>query len=159
MPGDELGTLKSYISKAPPPSGWRPAGTPIARPSDVARPHKLRERHKMVIYLEAAGWKPQDIAAAMGYTPSRVSLILNSKNPEVLSLKMQAAAQVRDNTLDLMARFRAEADASLTALVEVRDQKEDVGQRRLAARDILDRAGYSVVKKQINLNSNIPAQQ
>lgn len=159
MPGDVQGTLKSYIAPAPQKQGWQVVGTPLARPSDINRPRKLRERHKMVIYLEAAGWKPIDIGRAMGYSPSRVSLILNSKHPEVLAMKAQAALQVRDNTLDLLTRFRAEAEKSLDTLVEVRDQTAEVGQRRLAARDILDRAGYSVVKKQINLNTNVPVAQ
>lgn len=155
---DIQGTLKANIVA---PSGWQLVNGVIkAQPQPTRevtrRPKAVRERHKMIMFLHCAGWKNIEIARQLGYKEQAVSNIIHSQHPELLAIKKQAQATVADNTMDVMLRFRAEAIKSLNTLVIVRDQEEDVGQRRLAARDILDRAGYSVVKKQINLNANIP---
>lgn len=117
----------------------------------------------MVVMLAAAGWTNRQIAQSMGYTDARVSVILQSQHPELLAVRREAAQKVMDNTTDLMLRFRAEAPASLDLLVEVRDNKlpepAAPALRRLAARDILDRAGYSPIRKQINLDMQMPGEE
>ena len=120
---------------------------------------RVRPRHEMVVMLAVAGWKHNEIAEAMGYTPGRVSIIINSKNPKLLAVKQQAAARVLDNTIDLQAKFAQHAPTALNAMVDVMSQTADLAQRRLAARDILDRAGYSPVKKVVTANTNVPIEQ
>lgn len=132
---------------------------PTAPREPLRRARRARERHKMVVYLHASGWKNTEIAKAMGYSTNQVSIIIQSKHPELLSIREEAQRRVLDSSTDLLLRFRQESVKSLEALIVVRDQDTDVGQKRLAARDILDRAGYSVVHKQINLNADVPLQQ
>ena len=128
-----------------------------ASPQKAARnTKKVRERHKMVMFLHCGAWQNKDIAKVLGYSEGAVSTIVNSTHPELLAIKANAQVLVRDNTLDVMHILRQEALPSVQALIQVRDQDEDFTQKRLAARDILDRAGYSVVRKQINFKADIP---
>jgi hypothetical protein len=161
---DVPGTLKSGIVQ-PPPKPWERAF--VAQLSATAKREPTRrfrrparERHKMVVFLHCSGWKNNDIASAMGYkSAAQVSIIINSQHPELLALKDRAQEMVASATTDVMLRFRQEANKSVETLVQVRDQTADVSQRRLAARDILDRAGYAPVRKQINFNTAIPIEK
>lgn len=161
---DAPGTFKSNIVPANRPRmPWQQAllrlDQPTAPREPLRRARKARERHKMVVFLDASGWKGKEIAQAMGYSQQQVSIILQSKHPELLAIRAEAQARVLDNSTDLLLRFRQEAGKSLDKLIEVRDTADDKAQVRLAARDILDRAGYSVVRKQINLNADVPLAQ
>lgn len=160
---DVPGTLKQNIVE-PQPKPWERSF--VTQLSAIAKREPLRrfrraarERHKMVMFLHCAGWKNVDIAKAMGYSNQAVTTVIQSQHPELLAIKDRAQQLVESNTTDVLLRFRQEANKSVTTLVEVRDQTGDIGQRRMAARDILDRAGYSVVKKQINFNSEIPIEK
>lgn len=158
---DVPGTLKSSIVQ-PPPKPWE--RTFVAGLNAIREPTRrfrrpARERHKMVMFLHCSGWKNNDIARAMGYTANQISIIINSQHPELLALKDRAQDMVASATTDVLLRFRQESAKSVETLVQVRDQTADLGQRRLAARDILDRAGYSPVRKQINFNTAIPVEK
>lgn len=117
----------------------------------------------MVVMLALSGHTNIEIAQAMGYTPGRVGTILASQHPELLKVREEAAARVMDHMTDPMLKFRSEVPKSIDALIEVRDQEgvenPDLGQKRLAARDILDRAGYSPVRKQLTVNADLPPAQ
>lgn len=121
--------------------------------------HKVKERHKMVVMLEVAGWKNNEIAAAMGYTPGRVSIILSSKRPELLQVRNEAAQRVADNTIDMQAKFALHAPDALKRMVAIMGQTEDTANSRLAAKDILDRAGYTPVKKSLSVGATVPIEQ
>jgi hypothetical protein len=158
---DVPGTLKTSIVQ-PPPKPWERtlvAGVGARREPTRRFRRAARERHKMVIFLHCAGWKNNDIAKSMGYTANQVSIIIGSQHPELLAVRDKAQALVESNTTDVLLRFRQEANKSVEALVMVRDQDKDLSNKRLAARDILDRAGYTVVHKQINFNTAIPVER
>ena len=168
---DALGTLKENIVITPTATVRRPPwavrapaheqGVGASQPlSGLRIRHRrpARERHKIVHFLHASGWTNKAIAESMGYSPNQVSIILRSDHPELLEVAAKAREAVFQNSTDVMLRFRQESMKSVETLVLVRDQAEDMGQRRLAARDILDRAGYSVVHKQVNVNADIPVE-
>lgn len=158
---DVPGTLKHNIVQ-PPPKPWeRTLVTGIGAKREPTRRFKraARERHKMVMFLHCAGWKNKDIADSMGYTANQVSIIIGSQHPELLAIKDRAQQLVETHSTDVMLRFRQESLKSVETLVQVRDKADDMGQRRLAARDILDRAGYAPVRKQINLNTAVPVER
>jgi predicted transcriptional regulator len=119
---------------------------------------KVRDRHRMVVMLAVCGWTNQEIATAMHYTPSRVSIILSSKHPELLHLRQQTLERVANSTVDLTAKIRLAAPAALERMIDI-VQSVDEAQARLAARDILDRAGYSPVKKQLTVEAQLPVDQ
>lgn len=154
---DFPGTLKHSIITAN--EAHNAPQTPRGAREPIIRRKRARPRHMIVRALYQAGWKVNEIAAEMGYTASAISIILNSRHPELVAQDEKSRKRVEANVEDLMLRFRMEAKKSLDALIFVRDQDEDVAQKRMAARDILDRAGYGVVKKSINLNTSVPADQ
>lgn len=124
------------------------------------RPKRVHQRQFLVISLHAAGWKAKEIAKATGYSAQRVSQIVSSKNPELSHMRQHCVEAVAGQAVDVMTRFRLEANKSLSTLVEIRDKPEaPASERRLSAVAILDRAGYSVVRKQINLEAQVPVEE
>jgi hypothetical protein len=123
------------------------------------RPKKLRDRHKIVLMLGAAGWRAKDIAAATGYTPARVSVILNTANHEARHFKDQFAIRVADNVSDVSLRFKLYANEMLDVLVSHARNKDDSSNSRLAAKDILHMAGYSPVKKEMHIGATVPVDE
>lgn len=116
---------------------------------------RVRDRHKMVVMLQVCGWTNNEIARATRYTPSRVSIILNSRHPELLAVRAATVERVANQTVDLSAKIRLAAPDALDKMISLVDS-EDETVARLAARDILDRAGYSPVKKSVNVDTKVP---
>lgn len=129
-------------------------------PATAARPlytpARTRPRHRIAVVLHEAGWKTSDIAAALGYTVSRVSVILNSHNPGLQQLKEEFASKVADQAIDVTSRLKLYANEMLTVLVGHARQLEKPELSRLAARDIMHMAGFTPVKKVFQANTNVP---
>ena len=157
---DFQGALKELILPAgAKPAAWMPHN--IGRPGgQMARLKKVRPRHRMIVQMHLAGWKDTEIAKELGYTPTRVAMILKSDNPELKRVREETGELVARHMGDLVLRFRAESAKSLDTLVEIRDKVDaPSSERRLSALAILDRAGYAPVRKQINLDTNVPLQE
>lgn len=140
--------------------GLTPGSASIAQPSTMqaATPKKIRPRHRMVVMLAEVGWTNKAIAEATGYTESRVSIILNARHPELLRIKREFACRVADHIDDTANRLKLYANEMLDTMVYHARQKEAQPQNsRMAARDILHMAGYSPVRRQINVDVPIPA--
>lgn len=155
---DFQGALKELILPAGTrPTAWASVGRPGGRMVPLKR---VRPRHRMIVQMHLAGWKDVEIARELGYTPTRVAVILKSDNPELKKVREETGELVARHMGDLVLRFRAESSKSLDTLVAIRD-KEDApsSERRLSALAILDRAGYAPVRKQINLEANVPLQE
>jgi hypothetical protein len=114
----------------------------------------------MMVSMHMAGFTHEEIGRELGYTPSRISTILGCKTEELARYRDEVENQVAMQMGDLVMSFRAESRKSLNTLVAIRD-KEDapLSEKRLSALAILDRAGYSPVKKQINVDASIPMQE
>lgn len=154
---DIQGALKELIlpASAKPPA-WARHQT-NNRPGSQIRLKRIRPRHKMIVSMHMAGFTDVEIAHALGYTPSRVGMILRSTHPELAKVKKELADVVSRQMGDLVLRFRAESSKSLETLVDIRDDTEAPrSERRLSALAILDRAGYAPVRKQINLDTQVP---
>lgn len=150
LPGPEkmdwVGILKKEMS---PSTASRPTYTP----------ERVRPRHRIAIALYESGWKSGDIAKALGYTPARMSVILNSHNPHLQDFKAQFASQVADNVHDVHTRFKLYANEMLDILVgHARRENAKPELSRLAARDILFMAGFTPVKKQLSLEGKLPTE-
>lgn len=129
------------------------------RPSTLAarRLQRVRPKHKMMVSMHMAGWSNEEIARELGYKPSRVATILQSPHPDLLKHREDVNDAVSRKVGDLVMRFRMESSKSLDTLIEIRDKMDaPSSERRLSALAILDRAGYTPVKKQINLDANVP---
>lgn len=131
----------------------------LPRPVDVVGVRKVRPRHKMAVMLAEAGWTNNEIAKALGYKPARVSIILNSRNPELQKVREETASRVADNIQDTYLRIRMYANEMLGIMVQhARDQSNPVNSRH-AARDILHMAGYAPIKRQFNVDVQVPGQE
>ena len=117
----------------------------------------IRPRHKMVVSLHMAGHTDVEIARLLGYKVSSVGTILHSDHPDLVKAREDMGNLVAKNLGDMVLRFHQEASKSVDVLVEIRDKEAaPCSERRLSALAILDRAGYTPVKKQLNLNTNVP---
>ena len=153
---DFQGALKELIQPATAmPKPW---AAPVKAGGVQLR--QVRTRHKVVISMHMAGFTNAEIARELGYKPERVSVIINSSNPQLQEHRSKVENEVAMQMGDLVMSFRAESRKSLNTLVAIRD-KEDapLSEKRLSALAILDRAGYSPVKKQINVDGNVPFQE
>ncbi len=123
-------------------------------------PKKIRARHKMAVALSMAGWKNIEIAKQLGYTEGRISIILNSQHPDLRAVRKEMADRVAVESGDIVLRMHQESGKSLDTLIEIRDDRESPrSERRQSALAILDRAGYTPIKKQINLDAGAPVQE
>ncbi len=127
----------------------------------VGRPKggRLRARHRIAVTLSENGWRNKDIAKALGYTESRISIILRSGNAKLKTFRNEIAQRVADNMTDVSSRITLYANEMLTRLVDHARQGERPELSRLASRDILHMAGFTPIKKQFNLNATVPVDQ
>lgn len=106
--------------------------------------------------LHESGMPQRDIAKVLGYTEGRISIILNSRHPDLLTIRQEFASKVADNVLDVNSRIKLYANEMLDITVKHARNTNDAANSRLAARDILHMAGFTPVKKQMNLNADVP---
>jgi hypothetical protein len=152
---DFQGALKELIM--PPEAKPKPWETVKAPFGGAHRRKNVRPRHKMVVALHMAGHTDVEIARLLGYKPGSVALILKSDHPELIATRERAQEAVARNTGDMILRFHQEASKSVDTLIEIRDKVEaPFSERRLSALAILDRAGYSPVKKQMTMDVKVP---
>lgn len=152
---DFQGSLKELI--LPPETKQKPWEVIKGPSGGQYRRKNVRPRHKIVVALHMAGHTDVEIARQMGYKPSSIAMILKSDHPELLKAREQAGEAVARNLGDMVLRFHQEASRSVDTLIEIRDTKTaPFSERRLSALAILDRAGYSPVKKQMNMDVKVP---
>ena len=159
---DLQGTLKEQIIAATEAvkSGRMPWDMPRTGKLTNLPPKRIRPRHKMVVALHMAGWTNVEIANQLGYTDGRVGIILQSQHPALREVRKEMADKVAVATGDIVLRFHQESGKSLDTLIEIRDAAASpVSERRQSALAILDRAGYTPIKKQINLDATVPVQE
>ena len=109
----------------------------------------LSERHRYIAWLELGGAGNNEIAQALGLTPSWVSTVRGS--PLYRALLDEMRTRVTDVSIEeVKARLMGEAMASVGTLIEIRDNA-DASNRRMAAGDLLDRTpGLSKIHKTEN---------
>ena len=129
------------------------------KPTALQQPRRIRARHRLVVMLHEAGWKNAEIARTLGYSPARLSIILNSKHSALMEVREKFASEVADNIRDVHTRFKLYANEMVDRLVAHARQASDPGLSRLAARDMLHMAGFTPVKKQFLVSANLPVEE
>lgn len=123
---------------------------------------KLRDRHKEIIRLLSLGMENKEISEMLGVTPQNISDVRNSPLAQKELSIMQAQRDAE--SLDIAIQIKNTAPAAFKILetminreneylAENKDERPSV----LAistAKDVLDRAGHSAVKKQFNMNAS-----
>ena len=101
-------------------------------------PMKMTGRHHHMAYMVAAGKRNKDIAIALGYTESRVSIIKSS--PLFQQLVYQLQQEISARTIDdIVEGIVHEGPASLQRMKELRDQSENLSVAYNAAGFLLEK--------------------
>lgn len=122
-------------------------------------PKTIRPRQRMIVMLYEAGWRIKDIAKSLGYTEVRVNQIVNSKHPELLRIRAETASNVAENITDTQLRIKLYANEMLDRMVQHARDTANPANSRLAARDILHMAGYAPVRRNLNVDVQVPGQE
>ena len=123
-------------------------------------PKKVSNRIELIMCLDLAGKKGNDIAAALGLTAARVSIIRNSPlyQQEISSRRTALQAEFRNKQTDKMVMEDPVELALKGAALNAANKKIDLmtnGKSEFvqlaAAGDILDRAGYKAHQEKTKL--------
>jgi len=134
-----------------------PDGAPTPTLSDVAR--ALAERPTRGIFSRPAHWdvlygvlhglKQVEIAALTGYTPVRVTQIVNHPRfqRKLKIIREQQLTDALEGKMGPIARARAESDNMMDVLVTLAKKSRVDSVRRLSAMDVLAIAGVQAARK------------
>lgn len=136
----------------------RPAGS--APSMQALAPRRIRPRHKIAVMLHESGMTNGEIAKALGYTESRVSIILNAQHPELRKIRTEFGSQVADRIRDVSTRLKLYAPEMLDVMVHhARDKAGHPELSQKSAKELLHMAGFSPVKKVAELHANVPVEE
>lgn len=105
---------------------------------------QMWERHHQIARLLVLGWSNMQVATHLGITPQTVSNARN--NPEVKRQIDLLSARADNSIVDVSKRIQDLAPRALNVMEEVMDDAE-FSTRRLAAKDILEMAGYKAISR------------
>ena len=115
---------------------------------------RLWGRSKEILRLVASGlYNNKEVADIVGCTPQTISNIINSELGKQTLEIIEGAADA--DTVDLMVKIRALAPIALAVQEEMMlDETTSNGLKNKVADKMLDRAGYTPISKNLNLNMN-----
>lgn len=105
---------------------------------------QMWERHHQIARLLVLGWSNKQVASHLSITPQTVSNARN--NPEVKRQIDLLSARADNSVVDVSKRIQDLAPRALGVMEEVMDDAE-FSTKRLAAKDILEMAGYKAVSR------------
>ena len=123
--------------------------------SKYYHPKKWTQRHRMCVALSLAGWTNNEICEQMDWSTAKVSITLS--DPRAAHEQKNALAPIADVALTVSQQLE---NASTEAFEKTREimrdaTKDDVALK--AAFGILDRAGYTPIRRELRLEGEIPA--
>lgn len=137
----------------------------LRQPSAPTVLQKLRDSHHAIARLSASGMKQVDIARAVGYSQTRVSIIL--KNPAMQDLiakyradEDEAHREARDEYYENIYRAGSKAWRQINDQLDAADESnEPIPLQRLVAiaDSSADRIGHHKKSTQINVNVDFAA--
>ncbi len=116
---------------------------------------RLWGQSKEILRLVVSGlYNNIEVAELVGCTPQTVSNIINSALGKQTLEIMEGAAD--SETVDLMVKIRAFAPIAFAVQEEMMlDEATPKGLKNKVADKVLDRAGYTPISKNLNLNANV----
>ena len=129
---------------------------PLETAEKPGMPLKWTGVHRRIVALEVAGYKAQQIAAMLGMNRTYVCRIINDPRADVD--RKQFAEKVVNAVGDVQLKIALHADEALEEILDEMRVCEDVKVRQKAAFGILDRAGYTPVRKEIVAHTTIPSE-
>lgn len=119
-------------------------------PEKPWQPEKWNPRHTMVVLLHLSGSTNKEIEEHTGYSYGKVSQILN--DPRAAVIVQQHLGQMNEAIFDVGLRMKMLAHEALDEIVDEMRSDPKSAVRQKAAFGILDRAGYTPVHKNMQLN-------
>ena len=114
----------------------------------------LWERHKEIANLVVAGHRPIDICKELGYTPTWMSIIMNS--PVFKKYVASLRVRVEEGLIDVKKKLYEGSTIGVVKLLEILNDKDTQKSLQVkVAQDFLDRAGFPKVSKVEQNNVNI----
>jgi len=118
------------------------------------QPIKWTGQHRRIVSLEAAGFRPKEIAEILNISIAHVSVILNDARADE-DRKVFAAGLV-ERVQDVTLKIALHADEALEEIIDEMRNVEDPRVRQRAAFGILDRAGYGPIQKSMQSPTSVP---
>lgn len=139
----------------------RPGGKNVGRdlypqkvPAKTYQPSKWTGWHRRVVILEQAGMKPGELAEFLEVSASTISIVLNDPRADLDRKKF--AEKAVEAAGDIQSKLSLHANEALDEIVDEMRNCEDVKVRQKASFGILDRAGFTPVRKQIVAKADLP---
>lgn len=121
--------------------------------SKYYHPKKWTQRHRQCVALHMAGWTNNEIAEALDWTAAKVSITVN--DPRAEYEKNNALSPIADVALTVSEKLEeASHEAFAKAFELLNAEKEDTALK--AAFGILDRAGFTPIKREVKLEGEVP---
>lgn len=129
---------------------------PAVLPEKGYQPKSWSSTHRYIVLLEIAGKKPGEIAQIVDMDISRVSVILNDPRAELDRISFSQKAV--DTLIDVQSKLQIYAHEALEEVVdEMRHSQKEVIRQR-ASFGILDRAGYTPIRKEVVAAQELPSE-
>lgn len=117
-------------------------------------PKKWTQKHRRCVALHLGGFTNNEIAELLDWTPAKVSITVN--DPRAEHDRKNALAKIADVGESIAEKLdQASHDAFAVAKDLLFAEKEETQLK--AALALLDRAGYTPIRREIQLQGNIPA--
>jgi transcriptional regulator len=113
------------------------------RPLHSWEPDKLNERHLQAVMMRTMGMRQKDIAIALGYTDSTVSIVLNHPDATWIIDQLQGLSGV--SVTDIEARLRRLTPKALDCIEAVFDETDD-NPKVVSARIQKARMGFALLE-------------
>ena len=114
----------------------------------------LWERHKEIARLVLCGKKPIEICRDLGYTPTWMSVVMNS--PVFKTYLSKLRERTEEDVFDVRKRLTQGAEKGVLELLAILDDASaSPGLKAKVSMDFLDRAGFPKVTKTESTNVQI----
>lgn len=128
---------------------------PEFEPEKYYQPKKWGIKHRQCVALHLAGWTNNEIAEALDWTPAKVSITIN--DPRAHHDSENVLAPVADVARSVSQKLEEASSDAFEVAMEILHQGEKDETRLKAAFGLLDRAGYTPIKRELKLEGEIPA--
>lgn len=124
--------------------------------SSTPRVKEISEKHKWIVGAMASGFSARDVAKMFDVTPEYAHEVNNWEDPILQRVRQAAYDRAAESIADLGQKFQFHAKEALDRTVTIM-RGDDIPNARLAAKDIMDRAGYAPVKKVAEVRTEVPS--
>lgn len=154
---DLPGPLKELALNLP----WKAseASPEVPKLSHIPLPKEIKAKHKWIAGAVASGFKYKEVAAMFDVSEGYVAQIANWRHPALEVVRIEARKRMAEQVEDLSSRIAFHAEEALERTVEIMRQQTSISDARMAAKDIMDRAGYAPVKKVAQVSAQVPSDE